>query len=190
MAFKVRVKVDASKVKKKVNSFVQDALKTMAKEIRPEILKEIEGGRPPVKGLKRYQGYSKSYIDAIEGKATFRTNKLTKGVFKITDPDKVWDYTEKFRLYGKRKRPVNLKVTGQLLASLKAESNKSDVKIWFDDELFDIHNNKGAGKSKTIRRMLPTKQGETFSRSITLRIREIVGDLAKKYFGWIPNKES
>ena len=104
MAFKVRVKVDSSALKKKINIFVQDALKVMAEEIKPEILKEIEGGRSPVKGLKRYQGYSKSYLDAIDGKSTFRTNKKTKGVFKITDPDKVWDYTEKFRLYGKRKQ--------------------------------------------------------------------------------------
>jgi len=57
------------------------------------------------------------------------------------------------------------------------------LQIGFDNELFDIHNNKGAGKSKTIRRMLPTEQGETFNRSITLRIREVVNAVAKKIFG-------
>jgi len=183
MAFKVKVNVKTDKIKKKVKAYKKEAMKVMAKEIKKQILTEILGGRSPVKGQGRFVKYSDSYKDAIDGKSTFRTNKNTKNVFKITNPDKAHDYTEIFRLYSKRKRPVNLKVTGQLLASLFSKPEGNDVKFGFTDPLFDIHNNKGAGKSKTIRRMLPTEQGETFNRSITLRIREVVNAVAKKIFG-------
>ena len=203
MAFKVKVKVDSKNFKKKVERFASRAIKVMASEIKVEILKEIEGGRSPVKGFGRFQKYSKSYLDQISMKLAFRTNKKTGGLFaleKLSNKelkqyraskearimnagigDKIQDLND--HLKNKRKSPVNLKVSGDLLDDLSTESTKNEVKISFDNELFDIHNNKGAGKSKVIRRMLPTKKGETFSRSITLRIREIISEVKKSIFG-------
>ena len=157
MAFKVKVNVKSNNIKKKVKAYKKEAMNNLAKELKKQILIDINGGRSPVKGQGRFKKYSKSYLDAIK-----------KG---------------RYNEYGKSKRPVNLKLTGALLKSLFIKKVSNDLQIGFDNELFDIHNNKGAGKSKTIRRMLPTEQGETFNRSITLRIREVVNAVAKKIFG-------
>lgn len=115
-----------------------------------EIKSSISKGISPVKDIGRFKKYSRSYQEAIK-----------KG---------------RYAQFGKRIRPVNLKLTGDLLKSFYAKAVGGEFgryRIGFTDEKVEYHNTKGAGKSKTIRRLLP-KTGETFTRSIVNRVRESV----------------
>ena len=111
------------------------------------ILQDIATGISPVQGKGKLQKYSDGYIDQIE-----------KGKFKNT-------------IGTKRISPVNLRLSGDLTRSLKAYAagvgrNFRLVLSW-EHFLAVIHNTRGAGKSKVIRRMLPTQKGEKFNRRIT-----------------------
>lgn len=154
MAFKIKAIIDSGKLKKSVEKYRDDFIQQTTAELKPLILNEIENGRSPVAGFGRFKKYSESYLKLIR-----------RGYFD------------------KKERPVNLTLSGQLLNSLQITPKKSDIEITFTDDLFNIHNKDGAGKSKTVRRMLPTNKGEQFSRSITLRFREIASQVAKKIFG-------
>jgi len=80
------------------------------------------------------------------------------------------------RLYANRfksgfRLPVNMTQTGAMLKSLKAKGRRPGVlEVEFESDLAEIHNDDGAGKSKVIRRLLPTKTGETFRRDILRNI--------------------
>ena len=73
-------------------------------------------------------------------------------------------------------------LTGGLIKSLRVKIVKRGLLISFDNFLADIHNRLGAGKSQVIRRMLPTEDGETFNRSITTRVTEVLNQVAKNIF--------
>ena len=154
MAFKFKASVKSEGMKKAIEKYKNEFIEQTSGELKGLILNEIENGRSPVGGFGRFVKYSDSYLRQIK-----------KGLFD------------------KKPRPVNLTLSGQLLSTLKITPKKSDIEITFTDELFDVHNKQGAGKSKVIRRMLPTNKGEQFSRSITLRFREIASQVAKKIFG-------
>jgi len=149
-----KVNVDFGDAKEDIKKFKLKAKGRVAKSLEKEIVKSIERGVSPVKGKIRFPNYSRSYQKEIRAG----------------------------RVDGKRARPVNLKVTGELLKSIFFKITKKGVLIGFDNFLADIHNRRGAGKSKVVRRMLPTNQGEEFSRSITLRMREVLNKLAKQIF--------
>lgn len=154
MAFRIKANVDTKKMRDAIEKYRDDFIKQTTDELKPLILNEIENGRSPVGGFGRFVKYSNSYLKQI-----------------------------KRGLFDKKPRPVNLTLSGQLLNTLQITPKKSDIEITFTDELFNVHNRDGAGKSKTVRRMLPTNKGEQFSRSITLRFREIATQIAKKIFG-------
>jgi hypothetical protein len=154
MGFKFKAKVDSKEMKKSLNKYRDEFIKQTSNELQGLILNEIENGRSPVQGFGRFAKYSDSYL-----------KQINRGLFD------------------KKPRPVNLTLSGQLLNTLKITPKESDIEITFTDELFDVHNKQGAGKSKTVRRMLPTNKGEKFSRSITLRFAEIASLVAKKIFG-------
>lgn len=86
--------------------------------------------------------------------------------------------------------PVNLRHTGGLHKSLVVRPSKLGGKaliIQFKSKLADIHNRLGAGKSKVIRRLLPTKNGETFNRKINTvlfnELKKAVDKVAKQFSG-------
>jgi len=151
-----RVKFDLRSAKSKIKRFKKDSKVELREKLEEEIKANISSGNSPVKGMGRYQQYSDSYKSAIK-----------KG---------------SYRQFGKRSRPVNLILSGELIESLSVKVTNKGLKVSFDNELADIHNRKGAGKSKTIRRMLPTKNGEEFNRSITTRLKEVLAKVASKIF--------
>jgi len=124
--------------------------------IKDEIVGSIERGVSPVhkggedgsSGKLRYKDYSDSYKRQID-KKQLETSK--------------------------KRRPVNLKLTGKLLNSLKARISGDAVKVWFTDAKAKYHNELGAGKSKIIRRLLP-KTGEQFNAGIRKRIVKALKD--------------
>jgi hypothetical protein len=71
----------------------------------------------------------------------------------------------------KRIRPINLKHTRKLHKSIKSRVTRNSVRVWFTDKKAKYHNNLGAGKSKVIRRILPT-EGESWARTIQTTINK------------------
>jgi hypothetical protein len=152
------VKVDFSEGFRQIKKF--SGLGTAMAEdfLKEEIVKEISEGRSPVKRAGgRFKAYSPSYKKAID-----------KG---------------RYSQFNKRKRPVNLRLSGELLKSIYTEPiSKTKFRIGFRDSLAKIHNSLGAGKSKVVRRMLPTKQGETFTDNILFAVGTRLRRIARRVF--------
>lgn len=168
-----RVKVDKnlSNIKRLTKVVQRDYARRLLRPLKQAILKDILRGISPVRG-ERFPKYSKSYKEQIRGKVQFFTvtSGGVKKVIAIKAPRGVTLPTLPHVL-GKRLSPVNLKLSGQMLTSLRVRTIGSTtsrrVEISFDDEVAVFHNKLGAGKSKVIRRLLPTESGERFNRRIS-----------------------
>ena len=76
---------------------------------------------------------------------------------------------------GGRRSPVDMTLSGDMLQSLGTQStaNKNNYRLLFRQATpADYHNRQGAGKSKVIRRLLPTKNGERFAVGISRLIQK------------------
>jgi phage gpG-like protein len=143
-----KVKINLSNVRKKLGKLKEAALPTIERTLEIEILKNIKSGVSPVKGQGFFVPYSKSYTDAI--------------------------IAGRYRKFGKRRRPINLTLSGDLLDSFFIKAGEKKITLGFTNELAEIHNTLGASKKKVIRRLLPTESGEKFNDSIEFRVREAV----------------
>lgn len=127
------------------------------KDAPPKIIKNIKDtiarGNSPVKGNGRFVEYSTSYKSAI-----------TKG-----------------RHGSKKLRPVNLTLTGKMMKTLINRNTQGGFVIFFTSKLAKIHSKDGAGKSKTIRKIMPQDK-EVFKKSITLESDKMIKDLLKDRF--------
>lgn len=143
-------------MERQIKRIQRRAVPEMSRFLKREIRESIERGVTPVAKVspRRFTKYSDSYKDQINAG----------------------------RYPGKRVRPVNLTLTGKMLRSLKVTFNKSKGSITtrIDSPLADIHNRLGAGASQTVRRLLPTEEGEQLSSAITKKLREIVNNAVKK----------
>lgn len=152
-------------------------------KIKQSIMQDIIIGVSPVKGAGKWVKYSELYKDAIKGQP--HTDKDgRKFVFRgkrkmyVSDNFKNTDVTSKANPK-KAISPVNLRLSGALHKSLNVRpegSTLSDFRIViaFTHFLADIHNRRGAGKSKVIRRLLPNRRGEDFNRNIKTDIIKIL----------------
>jgi len=149
---KIRISKDFKKA-------YEDAKKNMQKKMRSEVKKEIvsaiQKGISPVSGKGRFANYSISYQGAIK-----------KGYYSR---------------FAKALRPVNLTLSGQMLKSIKDRVTSKGFTIRFSDKKAKYHNEKGAGKSRVVRRMLPVNN-EKLSRAILSNIEKIFKDIVKKSF--------
>lgn len=168
----VKITKDLSNLKRLVPVIKREYSRRLPRPLKQAILKDILRGTSPVKG-KRFPKYSDSYRQSIRGRVQFFTVSGGGGgkrviAIKAGRGEKL--PTIPF-LLGKKISPVNLKLSGQMLRSLRVRSKGSSasrrIEIIFDDEIAVFHNKLGAGKSKTIRRLLPTESGERFNRRIT-----------------------
>ncbi len=155
---KVKVSIDQDKF----DEFVKRAGIFVSKSYKRDIIADIEKGISPVQARGffgrggRYKKYSKSYREQIkEGR---------------------------FSEFNKRPSPPNLKLSGELLRSLQVVPDKNRIMISFNNFLADIHNRLGAGKSKVVRRMLPTGPNETFNKRISLNALRVLKKVAKTIF--------
>ena len=184
-----RVKIDLGGARKDIKMFKTAAKVRLSTELKKEIKDSILRGVSPVKGKGRFQKYSKSYIQAIKNEAWldasgeyFIYRNIGGKVKKIiVDGKKLTPKTLQAEL-GKKVSPVNLKLTGEMLKSMFVRPIQRGLLIGFDNKLADIHNRLGAGKKKVIRRLLPTNDGESFNRSITNKLNEVLDKLAKQIF--------
>jgi hypothetical protein len=139
-------------ISKKIKQFY---LKEVNDFIKDEVLRSIESGRSPVdvKPL-RYDKYSPSYTDQIKKK----------------------------QLGDKKQRPINLKLSGTMLRSIKSRLTINYVRVWFSDAKAKYHDKLGAGKSKVVRRMIPDpEKGENFNAGIRRRLKKAMQDAVAKY---------
>ena len=131
----------------KLNLKLKDAVSLIERNLKKAsfdgliiiIRESIRKGISPVAQIGRFTKYSESYRAAIkDGYVEFK--------------DKV--------------SPVNLTQTGVMVDSLDQRSKGNNVELFYKDEKAIFHNDKGAGKSKVIRRILPSNSGETFTTVI------------------------
>jgi hypothetical protein len=130
---KIEIERTFKNIRKRFDRYKDVASRTTAEIAKHEVLKAISDGKSPVRGEGNYQKYSDSYKKAIRGG----------------------------RLGNKSVRPVNLKVSGKMLNSIKTRITKTGFVLWFSSSIAKYHDKEGAGKSKVIRRMLP-RDGEKF----------------------------
>ena len=148
---KVKLNLDFKKIRKEVIKKSKKIPGIMRKMIIDE---HIAKGVSPVNGQGKFKQYSPSYKKQIKS-GTY--NKFAKKI-----------------------RPVNLKLSGELHKSFFVKVSDEGFRLGFDDRLADIHNRLGAGKSKTVRRMLPTRSGEVFNRKIINALAEELKNIISK----------
>ena len=149
---KVKVNIDLKSIRKEI---VKESKKSFKPLLKRLIIDEsIAKGISPVKGKRRYKAYSRSYRDQIRA--------------------------GRYRRFRKSVRPVNLKLSGELHKSFFVSFKNNRIVIGFKNKLADIHNRLGAGKSKVVRRMLPTRPKEEFNRRISKGIRDELKDIISK----------
>jgi hypothetical protein len=152
----IKIKINFN-LKKNMQQAKDAFFSDVLKIIVSEIKSFIAKGISPVSGKTRYDRYSDSYREGIKGR-------------KIEGKTKV--------------SPVNLKQTGKMLESLRAEKVTRGVKVSFSDEKAKYHDIDGAGKAKTIRRLLPNtggRDGELFNKRLMDNIIKVFKDNLKKF---------
>jgi hypothetical protein len=130
------------------------------KMLKKKIPAQIKQGKSPVErggnqtgGRLRFAPYSDSYKETIRrGRGAFR---------------------------GKRIRPVNLKLSGQMLKTLAARKTKTGFTLFYTSPIAKYHNDKGAGRSRVIRKMLPG-EGQKFTKPIMTKLNDIMRRFFKK----------
>jgi len=158
MSFKMTISKDLQRM---LDNKSPELLKNIKKEfskkspvkVKQAIVQDMVKGISPVKGQGKFKQYSPSYKKAIR-KGRLKTAKTKKAI-----------------------SPVNLKLSGEMRKSLKAYTSGGYFKnfrliISYKHFLADIHNRRGAGRSKVIRRLLPTFKGEQFNRRISLVLKK------------------
>ena len=145
-------------------------------KVKQVIVQDMIRGISPVAGAGKWKRYSPSYKDVIRGRATyFKQGRRTVRVGKSKSTQRFVNSRHRdFQAKAKPTKqvsPVNLRYSGGLHRSLKVFTTGGVLRNFrmitqFKNFLADIHNRRGAGKSKVIRRLLPTNQGERFNRRI------------------------
>ena len=135
-----------SKIKKALGN--KALYKNIGSTAVSEIKRTIARGYSPVKGEGKFKPYSRSYL-----------NQINNG------------YGMPGR-YGKKPLPVNMELSGKMMNSLKYSVKAGFISIFFTDKKAVYHNTEGAGRSKVIRRLLPTEPGEEPSTRIKSKIKE------------------
>lgn len=126
--------------------------RTAANKTELAIKSRISKGQSPVEGYGRYEPYSASYKKQIK-------DGNVKGK--------------------RRTSPVNLRVTGKMLRSLKKRVTNNGFSIWFTSPIAKYHDDKSV--ARVLRKMLPDK-GEKFTRDIQNGIKKSFVFWLKKTF--------
>jgi uncharacterized C2H2 Zn-finger protein len=172
-----------------LSRIVQSSIGDINKKFRAElgridlpklIIDLIQKGISPVAGaVGRFKRYSQSYIDQITNKAAF-FNKNGKVISvrvdqegiskkqKKTNKDFIKEVNKSRGFDGKRRSPVNMTLSGDMVGSLDYKVNSG--KLIASDFKWSLHNN-GEGNLPE-RRLLPDREGEEFNRRVQQKITE------------------
>ena len=170
-----KLKIDIRKLEKEVGQRIDKRMKKVKREwakktikmLKFDVRKLILSGKSPVAGKGRFKKYSDSYKQSMGKKkphTTFRTIGGKVVPLKGADPE--------ITKYGKQARPVNLKLSGKMLRSIKGRETRNGLVVWFASKIAKYHDKLGAGKSKVIRRMLPDSN-EKLIRKLQNKVQEI-----------------
>lgn len=161
----------AETVQRQIRRITQKELKKLKKslsKINPDpmgraIVKEMKDmigkGISPIRGKGRFPGYKDSYKKRI---------KKQRGEFK-----------------GKRQRPVNLKLTGDMLDALKHKSKKGkraklEIGYFDEDEAIKERGHREGANKQLKRPTVPLQRREQFAARIQRIIRLEVDKIIKK----------
>lgn len=139
------VKVKVTGLDDLFKDLVPDIKREYQKELRRTTLKSIIvdnnilKGKSPVLGQGRFAPYSNVYRNAIRKGRIKRKTRVS---------------------------PVDLKLSGQMLRSFFVRRTRRSVQVGFQDAKADIHNRRGAGRKRVIRRLMPTEEQDQFNAAI------------------------
>jgi hypothetical protein len=195
-------KINSGLIERLVKDSFKDVNKLFWKEIkRFDLVKSIidliaKGISPVANG--RFQKYSESYIKAIRGLAVFfkRGGKLisidsTDESLTKRQQKSALSFAKKVsasRFNGKKRSPVNLKVSGEMHKGLKFDDSTGKLEALAPTpngkyNLWEIHDE---GKGVPERRLLPTRPNERFTRRVDQKITEalikVLGVKTRKRF--------
>jgi hypothetical protein len=139
-----------------VDKTVEETVKGNYKPFIDAIVKSIKRGVSPVAGIGRFKRYSKSYREAI------------KNGWKPVD------------VKDQQTSPVNMTLSGDMLKSLDTKQRGKKLFVEFTDEKAFYHNEQGAGKSRVIRRLLPTEPGERWEARLERELARIIKAIVRK----------
>ncbi len=147
--FKVKISKDFAKILREVK---RKFSVNLPERLKAAIRFEVQEGRSPVRG-KRFEIYSDSYKRAIR-----------RG---------------KYSTYGKRVRPINLKLSGKMMRSIKIRDTAKGFTLFMSDAKAKYHNE---GTGKIPRRPIMPRHNEQFSRRIDKLIEKDLEDIVKRLF--------
>lgn len=142
-----------------------------------------EVGTLVIKGVKESVAVGKSSVKGFGRFAAYATQR-------DKDP-KAYPISVLKEYPGKNVRPVNLKLSGEMLDALKFKVDDGAISIGFADaegkikKMFDAHNHGTlVHKNVPMRKFLPTAKGEEFSIALTKAIKDIfikrISDIIKR----------
>lgn len=153
----VKVTITKGRLTRIIKEVAKNYLSAAKKVLERKIPSTMSRGKSPVRGGRWDAPYSKDYLEKIKKDGLFRA-------------------------LGKRRSPVNLKLMGFLHNSFNVKRLRRKLRMDFGDhdDLADIHNRRGAGKAKAIRRMLPTNRGEEFNDDIDSALSKVLASSVRK----------
>lgn len=131
--------------------------------LKEEITWSTKKGISPLKSYGRFQGYKVDRAGDTNNKSYYPNNVKRK-------------------YPGKRKRPVNLTLSGEYLRKLEYRASPTGLKFgWFSlsgdmKEKYET-NNLGLNPLVPQRKILPTSQAESFKTSIVRRLKNTLNDI-------------
>jgi len=82
---------------------------------------------------------------------------------------------------GVSRKPVDMTVTGKMLSSLVVSmGNPRSMRVYFRSKIASYHDSLGAGRSKIIRRLIPSKKGERFAKGLENLISSMINKAVDK----------
>jgi len=181
MVAKVKLSLDTKKLEKLIDKSKKRSIDVAKKEgvrvLKKEIIKSIEKGRSPVARAGKFKSYKPSYKEAMSGGPHFRKIRIGGNLITIPLPGGDPYLTR----YGKKPRPVNLKVTGKLHKSLRVRLTKRGISAFFTSSYAKYHQGSTRNPNIKERKLLP-QNNENFNRNITTIYIKRVGDKLFKTF--------
>jgi len=176
-----------SLTKKKI--LTRKFLKKLGDRVVKDIKQSIAIGKSPVKGFGRFVAYKADRATSSlrkdlksaggESKKKLRTG-LRKDIKRTASKKNLYPNSVKSEFPNKQRRPINLKLSGDLLKAIKFKPTKRGVRIGLISakkkikDIFTAHNEGSNTKKKVPRRaILPTGDGDKFTAVIQKRIRNL-----------------
>ena len=166
LKIKTTVRVDFDDLKEFQNTIDSSTANKIGRTVKDGILKACAAGLSPVKGFGRFVGY----------KAQARSNSKAKSG---SSPNKGYPYSVMGKYPDKTVRPVNLRLTGDMLDSLTWEHKSPDTVTVLMPEgtlayLKAETHNEGTQSHIPVRKFLPTGDDEEFIVSIQREVFEVM----------------